>query len=29
MYGFMIAYCDSLYQFLSYVKYREIINRKK
>ena len=29
LYGFMIAYCDSLYQFLSYVKYREIINRKK
>ncbi len=29
MYGFVIAYFDSLYQFLSYVKYREIINRKK
>jgi glycosyltransferase involved in cell wall biosynthesis len=29
MYGFMIAYCDSLYQFLSYVKYREIVNKNK
>ncbi len=29
MYGFLIAYFDSLYQFLSYVKYREIINRGK
>jgi glycosyltransferase involved in cell wall biosynthesis len=28
LYGFMIAYCDSLYQFLSYVKYREIIMRE-
>jgi glycosyltransferase involved in cell wall biosynthesis len=27
MYGFLIAYFDSLYQFLSYVKYREIVNR--
>lgn len=29
MYGFVIAYFDSLYQFLSYVKYREMVKRKK
>jgi len=29
MYGFVIAFFDFLYQFLSYAKYREIINRKK
>ena len=29
MYGFIIAYFDSLYQFLSYCKYREIINSNK
>jgi glycosyltransferase involved in cell wall biosynthesis len=29
MYGFMIAYFDTLYQFLSYVKYREILNNRK
>jgi glycosyltransferase involved in cell wall biosynthesis len=29
MYGFVIASFDSLYQFLSYVKYREMINQKK
>jgi glycosyltransferase involved in cell wall biosynthesis len=29
MYGFVIAYFDSLYQFLSYVKYREIINLRR
>jgi len=29
LYGFIIAYFDTLYQFLSYVKYREIINREK
>jgi glycosyltransferase involved in cell wall biosynthesis len=28
MYGFLIAYFDSLYQFLSYVKYREMVKRK-
>ncbi|MFH1239256.1 MAG: glycosyltransferase family 2 protein [bacterium] len=27
-YGFIVAYFDTLYQFLSYVKYREIINRE-
>lgn len=29
MYGFMIAYFDSLYQFLSYVKYREMARNMK
>ena len=29
MYGFIIAYFDSLYQFLSYVKYREMVNAGK
>jgi glycosyltransferase involved in cell wall biosynthesis len=29
MYGFVIAYFDSLYQFLSYLKYREMINKNK
>ncbi|HOU36464.1 MAG TPA: glycosyltransferase family 2 protein [Candidatus Omnitrophota bacterium] len=29
MYGFIIAYFDSLYQFLSYVKYREMVNARK
>jgi glycosyltransferase involved in cell wall biosynthesis len=29
MYGFVIAFFDSLYQLLSYFKYREIIKRKK
>jgi glycosyltransferase involved in cell wall biosynthesis len=29
MYGFVISYCDSLYQFLSYVKYREMLRQKK
>jgi glycosyltransferase involved in cell wall biosynthesis len=28
MYGFLIAYFDSLYQFLSYVKYREMVKKK-
>lgn len=28
MYGFLIAFFDTLYQFLSYVKYREMINRR-
>jgi histidinol-phosphate phosphatase family protein len=29
MYGFVIAYYDSLYQLLSYVKYREMIRNEK
>jgi len=28
IYGFVIAFFDSLYQFLSYVKYREMINKE-
>lgn len=28
-YGFIIAYFASLYQFLSYIKYREMVNNKK
>ncbi|MDD5347930.1 MAG: glycosyltransferase family 2 protein [Candidatus Omnitrophica bacterium] len=27
MYGFLIAYFDSLYQFLSYVKYRDMVRK--
>jgi glycosyltransferase involved in cell wall biosynthesis len=29
IYGFVIAFFDSLYQFLSYAKYREMINKVK
>jgi glycosyltransferase involved in cell wall biosynthesis len=29
LYGFIIAFFDTLYQILSYAKYREILNRKK
>ncbi len=29
MYGFIIAFFDSLYQILSYAKYREMLNKKK
>jgi glycosyltransferase involved in cell wall biosynthesis len=29
IYGFVIAFFDSLYQLLSFIKYREIINKKK
>jgi glycosyltransferase involved in cell wall biosynthesis len=29
LYGFVIAFFDSLYQFLSYVKYREMIKKSK
>ncbi|MFA5363266.1 MAG: glycosyltransferase family 2 protein [Candidatus Omnitrophota bacterium] len=29
MYGFVIAFFDSLYQLLSYVKYREMLNNKR
>lgn len=29
MYGFIIAFFDTLYQILSYAKYRELLNRKK
>ena len=28
MYGFVIAYFDSLYQILSYVKYKEMLKGK-
>ncbi|MDD2702618.1 MAG: glycosyltransferase family 2 protein [Candidatus Omnitrophica bacterium] len=29
MYGFVIAFFDSLYQLFSYIKYREMLNNKK
>ncbi len=28
MYGFVIAFFDTLYQILSYIKYREILNNR-